>query len=709
MPSQNRYRIPISRLLIMGGVVAAALPLVLLVIGYTLNTRDVILATTLQNSERAAAEASDYINQLLVDRRAVLNLAATELGADGLDLTTTSPVLDGIRENFPLFQRVLLVLPDGIVRIASPSIAENGQSITGTNVSDRDYVQVPLKTREPYVDPDVLVGKTTGVPIVVMSAPVIGPDGQVQGVLAGVIDLKYLTELTGRMHFGETGHAVVVTAAGTTVANQDLDLVLGRFDFSQQAIWSFLEAGERGQIREYADENGRARFGAFATVPVTGWKVWLSQEYDELDAQFFDLALASSIWPLAALLAGIVLSVLLSRVIARPVENLQRTAEEIAAGQLERRAPEEGPAELASLAGAINVMAESLQQRIADERNARAAIESTVTEYSRFAQAVAGGDFSAELSVANAGDLERLGRGLNGMSRSLGLLVGEIKTATAQIGSATAEILAATSQQAAATSEEAAAVRQMASSVHELRQAGDSVARRTQTVVDMALRTEAVADSGLQSVEETIRQVEEGRARLETLAERVMSFSERTHEIAEINATVSELAEKSNLLAVNASIEAAKAGEAGRGFAVVANEVKELAEQSKAATSQVRRIIADIQRSAQAAVIGAEQYAKASGASVAASRQSGSAISTLAERVTEASQAAKQNLAAAEQQQAGIEQIALAVDNIETSSNQTVSATSQVEQSARSLHDLALSLEAIVGKVAVKPDEDREA
>lgn len=153
---------------------------------------------------------------------------------------------------------------------------------------------------------------------------------------------------------------------------------------------------------------------------------------------------------------------------------------------------------------------------------------------------------------------------------------------------------------------------------------------------------------------------------------------------------------------MNASIEAAKAGDAGRGFAVVASEVKELADQSKTASAQVRRIIAEIQRSAQAAVIAAEQYARASDAGVATSRQSGTAISMLSNRVTEASQTARQNLAAAEQQQASIEQIALAVDNIEASSVQTVSATRQVEESARGLHDLAQSLDAIVGRLSVR-------
>ncbi|MEP9380546.1 methyl-accepting chemotaxis protein [Aquabacter sp. CN5-332] len=697
----------ISRLVILGGFLTALLPVALLAVGYTLKTRALMLDTTLEQNELFSKEAALYIDKVLVDHRNVLQFTAQALGADALDPAQASPVLARLRAAFPLFDRILVAPPSGVTAFAVPELADNGQRVAGANISDRAYFQTVLRTNTAYIDPDVLLGRTSGAPVTIIAAPVPGPNGGVSAVLVGTIDLDSLTQLIGRLHLGASGHAVAVTREGVTVAHPNARLVQQRFNFSGTPVWQYLRGADQGRIASYVDEENTTRFAAFATVPATGWKLWLSQQHADVDAEFYQLLASSSLWPLGALVVGILLSVLLARMIARPIETLHATARDIAAGDLDRRAPEEGPQELVSLAVAINAMAQTLQALVVKERGVRAQIESAVTEYGRFAERVADGDFSAQVMVDNAGDLERLGHALNAMSRSLGLLVSEIKLATAQLGSATAEILAATSQQAAATTEEAAAVRQMAASVHELRQAGESVSRRTQAVLDMAQKTEVVAETGLHSVEETIRSAEQGRQRLETLAERVMGFSERTHEIAEINAAVAELAEKSNLLAVNAGIEAAKAGEAGRGFAVVATEVKELAEQSKAATAQVRRIIADIQRSAQAAVIAAEQYAKASDAGVSTSRQSGTSISTLAARVTEASQAARQNLVAAEQQQAGIEQIALAVDNIEASSAQTVSATAQVEQSARSLHDLAQTLDDIIGRVSVRPGAER--
>lgn len=698
----------VSRLVIVGGILAALLPVALLAIGYTLKTRTLMLETTLNQLSLFASEAALNLDQVLTFNSNTLSFIGRELGDGPAGTERMRTVLARARATLPLFARVVVVGPDGITRAADPPDSDTGKPVVGIDVSDRSYFRTVMHTGTTFIDPEVLLGRSSGLPIMIIAAPIPGPDGQIAGVLAGTIDLTTLTRLIGRLQLGTTGHAVVVTGDGITVAHPNPRLAAQRFSFAGLPIWPHLIGHENGRIEDYIDETGLSRYAAFATVPVTGWKLWLSQSHEEVANEFLDLLASSSVWPLAAIVIGIVLTAVLARVIARPIEQLHATAEEIAAGHLDHRAPESGPTELASLAIALNEMASALQLRIEDERAARSTLEQTVADYGRFAERVASGDFATRLTVGKAGTLERLGHGLNTMAASLGLLVGEIKTATAQIGAAAAGILAATSQHAAATAEEAAAVREMAASVHELRQASDSVARRTQTMLDTAQKTEATADTGLESVAATVRSTEEGRQRLETLAERITGFSERTYEIAEINATVGEIAETSNLLAVNASIEAAKAGEAGRGFAVVATEIRELAEQSKAATAQVRRIIADIQRSAQAAVLAAEQYAKTADATVATSRQAGSAISSLSGRITEASQAARQNLAAAEQQQAGIEQIALAVDNIEISTSQTVAATAQVEQSARSMHDLSQALELIVARVSVGQGAPRE-
>src|SRR5207302_9134131 len=120
------------------------------------------------------------------------------------------------------------------------------------------------------------------------------------------------------------------------------------------------------------------------------------------------------------------------------------------------------------------------------------------------------------------------------------------------------------------------------------------------------------------------------QSQMESIAESIVRLSEQSQSIGEIISTVNDLAEQSNLLAVNAAIEAAKAGEQGKGFTVVAHEVKSLAEQSKQATSQVRAILSDIQRATNGAAMAVEQGAKAVEEGVRQSAEAGRSIAQLA-------------------------------------------------------------------------------
>jgi methyl-accepting chemotaxis protein len=149
-------------------------------------------------------------------------------------------------------------------------------------------------------------------------------------------------------------------------------------------------------------------------------------------------------------------------------------------------------------------------------------------------------------------------------------------------------------------------------------------------------------------------------------------------------------------LAVNAAIEAAKAGEQGKGFAVVAQEVKSLVAQSKQATAQVRAILGDIQRAINAAVLTTEQGGKAVEAGMQQSTRAGEAIRALSESIAEATQAATQIAASSHQQLVGMDQMALAMENIKQASTQNVAGTKQAELAAQSLHDLGQKLKQLV-------------
>jgi methyl-accepting chemotaxis protein len=271
-----------------------------------------------------------------------------------------------------------------------------------------------------------------------------------------------------------------------------------------------------------------------------------------------------------------------------------------------------------------------------------------------------------------------------------------IRAGIQRIASSAGEILAATAQQASATQEEAAAVQETTTTVHEVRQTAQLSAQKAQAVVDTGRRTTQTAEDGRRAVDETLAGMQQAKARMEGIAERVLTLSEQGLKIGEIIATVGDLAEQSNLLAVNAAIEAAKAGDAGRGFAVVASEVKGLAEQSKQATTQVRQILGEVQRATQAAVLATEQGVKASEAGEELARRAGDAIQLLATSLEESAQAAQQILATAREQAAGVDQVATAMENVRQVAVQNLAATRQMEAAARDLNTLALQFHGLL-------------
>ena len=178
------------------------------------------------------------------------------------------------------------------------------------------------------------------------------------------------------------------------------------------------------------------------------------------------------------------------------------------------------------------------------------------------------------------------------------------------------------------------------------------------------------------------------QGQMTSIAESIVRMSDQSQAIGEITSVVNDLTEQSNLLAVNAAIEAAKAGEQGKGFAVVAQEIRNLAEQSKQATGQVRTILTEIQKSTTTAVLVTEQGGKAVDAGAQQSTRSWEAIEALMASVDEASQAATLISASSQQQLIGMDQVTLAMGSIETGSRQTSDSSRQLESMAATLHQL---------------------
>lgn len=309
------------------------------------------------------------------------------------------------------------------------------------------------------------------------------------------------------------------------------------------------------------------------------------------------------------------------------------------------------------------------------------------------AQRLAAGDLTADVPVSAARDeVGQMVRAMGTMVNAWKQMIRETNAGIATLSAAASEILAGTMQTSAGANETAAAVSETTATVEEVKQTALLSSQKARTVSDAAQKAAQTAETGRKAIEDGIDGMDTVRQQMESIAETIVRLSERSQAIGEIVATVGGLAEQSNLLAVNAAIEAAKAGEHGRGFAVVAQEVKDLADQSKQATRQVRVILGDIQKAISAAVMNAEQGSRTVASGVERTTEASNAIGILAENIADAAQAAAQIAASSQQQLAGMDQVAMAMENIKQVSAENAAGSKQAESSAQNLHDLGQKL-----------------
>jgi methyl-accepting chemotaxis protein len=329
-------------------------------------------------------------------------------------------------------------------------------------------------------------------------------------------------------------------------------------------------------------------------------------------------------------------------------------------------------------------------------------IAKPLQEVSGLAARVASRDLTVTVPLERRSDeVGALTQTFGKMLENLRDMTGEIREGVNVLTAAAGEILAATAQVASGAAETATAVSQTTTTVEEVKQTAEVSSQKAKYVSESARKAAQVSQDGRQAVENSAAGMKHIQDQMEAVATSIVRLSEQSQAIGEIIATVTDLAGQSNLLAVNAAIEAAKAGEQGKGFAVVAQEVKNLAEQSKQATAQVRTILNDIQKAMSAAVMATEQGSKAVDVGVKQSEEAGQAIRMLTESIAESAQAASQIAASSQQQLVGMDQVALAMENIKQASVQNVAGTKQTESAAQNLRDLGQTLKQLVEQYRV--------
>ncbi|PKP34165.1 MAG: methyl-accepting chemotaxis protein [Bacteroidetes bacterium HGW-Bacteroidetes-17] len=320
-----------------------------------------------------------------------------------------------------------------------------------------------------------------------------------------------------------------------------------------------------------------------------------------------------------------------------------------------------------------------------------------LSNISIMATRIASGDLSAEV-IANErkDEVGLLNLSFYQMVQKLRVSITEIMEGINLLGSSASEILAASTQVASGAAETASAISETTTTVEEVRQAVQLSSQKASRVSENSNQVVKVTQDGQNAVDATKMVMTDIQTQMESIANTIVRLSEHSQQIGGIIASVDDIADQSNLLAVNAAIEAAKAGEQGKGFAVVAQEIKNLSQQSKQSTIQVRTILSEVQKATTAAVMATEQGSKAVERGVKQSGQAGETIRVLAQNVNESVQAASQIVASSQQQVIGMDQVGLAMNNINQAGTENAASMKQAESAAKDLHELGQKLKHLV-------------
>ncbi|WP_291326475.1 methyl-accepting chemotaxis protein [Desulfovibrio sp. UCD-KL4C] len=386
---------------------------------------------------------------------------------------------------------------------------------------------------------------------------------------------------------------------------------------------------------------------------------------------------------LCAVLLGGISAIIIGRNITIPLKKVVDAAYKIAEGDM----PEEIDGtnrkdELGLLAKAFNKMTTSLKtMTVAMERIA---------------------DSDLTLEVTPRSDIDTIGKALARMVENLKDDNRKIHDTVSILSSSLSQISAASAELTASAAETASAVAETNATVEEVKQTAHLSNEKSRQVAEVARKAIRTSQQGQKASEDAASGMMNIKLQMDTIATSIVKLAEQSQHIGDIIYVVNDLADQSNILAVNASIEASKAGEEGKGFTVVAREIRNLSDQSKQSVAQIQSILADIQKATSSAVMITEEGGKAVEVGANMSSQTGESILSLSSVINQSAQSSAQIAASSQEQLAGLDQVAVALGSIKQAGEQNLESSRQLEMAVRDLDLQAKSLQEMMDRVKLQ-------
>ena len=314
---------------------------------------------------------------------------------------------------------------------------------------------------------------------------------------------------------------------------------------------------------------------------------------------------------------------------------------------------------------------------------------------------IASGDLTQNVTVTRRDELGVLQQGIARMGVTLRDLISGIRDGVTQIASAAEELSAVTEQTSAGVNSQKIETDQVATAMHEMTATVQEVARNAEEASQAAAAADGEAREGDKVVNEAITQIERLASEVARSTEAMSVLQQESDKIGSVMDVIKAVAEQTNLLALNAAIEAARAGEAGRGFAVVADEVRGLAQRTQKSTEEIEGLVAGLQNGTQQVSAVMNNSRALTDSSVALTRKAGTSLENITRTVSNIQSMNQQIAAAAEQQSAVAEEISRSIINVRDVSEQTAAASDETAKSSVELARLGGQLQQMVSHFRV--------
>ena len=365
--------------------------------------------------------------------------------------------------------------------------------------------------------------------------------------------------------------------------------------------------------------------------------------------------------------------------------------------QLERRDIESAEANSLQMISTLLVLLFGISAAVIITRQITRPLRETLEVVER----IASGDLSQDLRVTRRDELGVLQQGIARMGSTLRELIGGIRDGVTQIASAAEELSAVTEQTSAGVNSQKIETDQVATAMHEMTATVQEVARNAEQASQAAAAADGEAREGDNVVNQAIDQIERLAVEVGRSTEAMAVLQQESDKIGSVMDVIRAVAEQTNLLALNAAIEAARAGEAGRGFAVVADEVRGLAQRTQKSTEEIHTLVAALQSGTQQVASVMHNSRTLTDNSVALTRQAGTSLQGITRTVSNIQSMNQQIAAAAEQQSAVAEEISRSIINVRDVSEQTACASDETAKSSVELARLGNQLQMMVSHFKV--------